>query len=141
LIKIFRYEKIINYPLFNYPLKSLHFRLISVLKKLSIINYPLSIKFPYLCSPKIRRAMANHAATKKDVRQSTTRNERNRYNGKTTRNAIRDIKAVTDKKEADGQLPVVSSMIDKLAKRGIIHKNKAANLKRKLAKKVNALAK
>ena len=85
--------------------------------------------------------MANHAATKKDVRQSTKRNERNRYNGKTTRNAIRDIKAVTDKKEADGQLPVVSSMIDKLAKRGIIHKNKAANLKRKLAKKVNALAK
>jgi small subunit ribosomal protein S20 len=85
--------------------------------------------------------MANHAATKKDVRQNATRNERNRYNGKTTRNAIRDIKAVTDKKEAGDQLPAVASMIDKLAKRGIIHKNKAANLKRKLAKNVNALAK
>ncbi|MEP6674299.1 MAG: 30S ribosomal protein S20 [Ferruginibacter sp.] len=85
--------------------------------------------------------MANHAATKKDVRQSSKRNERNRYNGKTTRNAIRDIKAVTVKQEAEGQLPVVASMIDKMAKRGIIHKNKAANLKSKLAKKVNALAK
>ncbi len=85
--------------------------------------------------------MANHAATKKDVRQSTTRNERNRYNGKTTRNAIRDIKTVTDNKEANEQLPSVASMIDKLAKRGVIHKNKAANLKSKLAKKVNALAK
>lgn len=85
--------------------------------------------------------MANHAATKKDVRQSATRNERNRYNGKTTRNAIRDIKAVTDKKQAGEQLPTVESMIDKLAKRGVIHKNKAANLKSKLAKRVNALGK
>lgn len=85
--------------------------------------------------------MANHAATKKDVRQSATRNERNRYNGKTTRNAIRDFKAVTDKTEADKALPSVSAMIDKLAKRGVIHKNKAANLKSKLAKKANALAK
>jgi small subunit ribosomal protein S20 len=85
--------------------------------------------------------MANHAATKKDVRQSKTRNERNRYNGKTTRNAIRDFKAVTDKAEADKSLPLVAAMIDKLAKRGVIHKNKAANLKSKLAKKANALAK
>lgn len=84
--------------------------------------------------------MANHAATKKDVRQSTKRNERNRYNGKTTRNAIRDIRALEDKKSASDELPKVASMIDKLAKRGVIHKNKAANLKRKLAKKVNALA-
>jgi small subunit ribosomal protein S20 len=85
--------------------------------------------------------MANHAATKKDVRQSATRNERNRYNGKTTRNAIRDFKAVTDKAEADKAMPSVAAMIDKLAKRGVIHKNKAANLKSKLAKKANALAK
>ena len=84
--------------------------------------------------------MANHAATKKDVRQSTKRNERNRYYGKTTRNAIRDIKAIEEPKAASDKLPIVSSMIDKLAKRGTIHKNKAANLKRKLAKKVNALA-
>lgn len=84
--------------------------------------------------------MANHSATKKDVRQSTKRNERNRYYGKTTRNAIRDIKAIEEPKAASDKLPIVSSMIDKLAKRGTIHKNKAANLKRKLAKKVNALA-
>ena len=85
--------------------------------------------------------MANHSATKKDVRQSRARNERNRYHSKTTRNAIRDLRADESKKTAADQLPAVSSMIDKLAKRGIIHKNKAANLKSKLAKKVNALAK
>jgi small subunit ribosomal protein S20 len=88
-----------------------------------------------------KRKMANHAATKKDVRQSRKRNERNRYYGKTTRNAIRDIRALEDKKGASDALPQVASMIDKLAKRGTIHKNKAANLKRKLAKKVNSLAK
>ncbi|GAB2818224.1 30S ribosomal protein S20 [Ferruginibacter profundus] len=84
--------------------------------------------------------MANHSATKKDVRQSTKRNERNRYYGKTTRNAIRDLKA-GDKAVATEQFPKVASMIDRLAKRGTIHKNKAANLKSKLAKRVNALAK
>jgi len=85
--------------------------------------------------------MANHAATKKDVRQSAKRNERNRYYGKTTRNAIRDIKAIDTKSEASKELPTVSSMIDKLAKRGTIHKNKANNLKRKLALRINALKK
>lgn len=85
--------------------------------------------------------MANHSATKKDVRQSAKRNERNRYYGKTTRNAIRDIRALDNNKEAATKLPQVASMIDKLAKRGTIHKNKAANLKSKLARKVNALAK
>ena len=84
--------------------------------------------------------MANHSATKKDVRQSAKRNERNRYYGKTTRNAIRDLKA-SDKDAATKELPKVASMIDKLAKRGTIHKNKAANLKSKLAKRVNAQAK
>ena len=83
--------------------------------------------------------MANHAATKKDVRQSRKRNERNRYYGKTTRNAIRDLKAIDSKEEAGKKVPEVSSMIDKLARRGIIHKNKAANLKRKLAKGVNTM--
>ncbi len=84
--------------------------------------------------------MANHTATKKDVRQATKRRDRNRYYGKTTRNAIRDLKVITDKKGATEELSSVASMIDKLAKRGIIHKNKAANLKSKLTKKVNALA-
>lgn len=85
--------------------------------------------------------MANHSATKKDVRQSAKRNERNRYYGKTTRNAIRDIRSLEEKKAASDKLPAVASMIDKLAKRGTIHKNKASNLKRKLALKVNALNK
>ena len=85
--------------------------------------------------------MANHSATKKDVRQSAKRNERNRYYGKTTRNAIRKIIAIEEKNAASDKLPAVASMIDKLAKRGTIHKNKAANLKRKLALKVNKLAK
>ena len=85
--------------------------------------------------------MANHAATKKDVRQSSKRRDRNRYYGKTTRNAIRDIKALDEKSAATDKLPSVASMIDKLAKRGTIHKNKAANLKSKLARKINALSK
>lgn len=85
--------------------------------------------------------MANHKATKKDVRQSSKRRERNRYYGKTTRNAIRDLRAVTDANGTDEKLSSVASMIDKLAKRGVIHKNKAANLKSKLARKVNTLAK
>ncbi|MBC7586919.1 MAG: 30S ribosomal protein S20 [Chitinophagaceae bacterium] len=79
--------------------------------------------------------MANHKATKKDTRQAAKRRDRNRYNGKTTRNAIRDLKTIDDKTAYGEKLPSVESMIDKLAKRGIIHKNKAANLKSKLAKK------
>jgi small subunit ribosomal protein S20 len=84
--------------------------------------------------------MANHKATKKDTRQAAKRRERNRYYGKTTRNAIRDLKEVTDEKAYNESLPDVISMIDKLAKRGVIHKNKAANLKSKLSKKVAATA-
>lgn len=84
--------------------------------------------------------MANHQATKKDVRQAAKRRERNRYQGKTARNAIRDLKALTEKSAATGQLPEVISMIDKMAKTGIIHKNKASNLKSKLTKRVSALS-
>ncbi|MBM3915977.1 MAG: 30S ribosomal protein S20 [Sphingomonadales bacterium] len=80
--------------------------------------------------------MANHSATKKDARQAAKRRDRNKYYGKTTRNAIRDLKA-TDASGMKEQFPTVASMIDKLAKRGIIHKNKAANLKSKLARKTN----
>ena len=83
--------------------------------------------------------MANHKATKKDVRQSAKRRERNKYYGKTTRNAIRDIRTVEEKATAGKDLPEVISMIDRLAKRGVIHKNKASNLKSKLTKKVNGL--
>jgi small subunit ribosomal protein S20 len=83
--------------------------------------------------------MANHKATKKDVRQSEKRRDRNRYYGKTTRNAIRDLKALGEAAPMEERFPTVASMIDKLAKRGIIHKNKAANLKSKLTKKLNAV--
>ena len=73
--------------------------------------------------------MANHKATKKDTRQVAKRREKNRYQGKTTRNAMRDLRATTDATEAKENLPAVLSKIDKLAKKGVIHKNKAANLK------------
>ena len=84
--------------------------------------------------------MANHKATKKDIRQSLKRRDRNRYYGKTTRNAIRALLATTDKAQAMESMPKVISMMDKLAKRHVIHKNKAGNLKSGIAKKVNALA-
>jgi len=84
--------------------------------------------------------MANHQATKKDARQSLKRRDRNRYYGKTTRNAMREMLKITEKSAAEEQLPVVISMIDKLAKRNVIHKNKASNLKSQLAKKIASLA-
>lgn len=82
--------------------------------------------------------MANHKATKKDVRQVEKRREKNRYQGKTTRNAMRDLRATTDASAAAESLPSVLSKIDKLAKKGVIHKNKAANLKSKLTKAVSS---
>jgi len=84
--------------------------------------------------------MANHKATKKDIRQSETRRDRNRYYGKTTRNAIRTLLATTDKTAAQENLNKVISMIDKLAKRNVIHKNKASNIKSGIVKRINALA-
>jgi small subunit ribosomal protein S20 len=84
--------------------------------------------------------MANHKATKKDVRKATKRRDSNRYYGKTARNAIRDLKTIKEQKEAGEKLPSISSLIDRLAKKGVIHRNKAANLKSKLTKRVNALA-
>ena len=91
----------------------------------------------YKTGAKIPENMANHSATKKDVRQAEKRRERNKFYGKTTRNAIRDFRAASGK-DASAKFPEVASMIDKLAKRGIIHKNKAANLKSKLARKAAA---
>lgn len=84
--------------------------------------------------------MANHKATKKDVRQSEKRRDSNRYYGKTTRNAIRKLLAISDKTEASAEMPKVVSMIDKLAKRKIIHKNKASNLKSGIAVAIGKLA-
>ncbi|MDB4534141.1 30S ribosomal protein S20 [Vicingaceae bacterium] len=83
--------------------------------------------------------MANHKSALKRIRQTATRTLRNKYQHKTTRNAIKALKGSADKKEAATMLPKVSSMIDKLAKRNIIHNNKAANLKGKLTKHVASL--
>lgn len=84
--------------------------------------------------------MANHKATKKDIRQSEKRRVRNRYYGKTTRNAMRKLLATTDEAAIQSELPKVMSMIDKLAKRNVIHRNKAANLKSGLAKRLQKKA-
>jgi len=84
--------------------------------------------------------MANHKATKKDVRQSEKRRDRNRYYGKTTRNAIRTLLATSEKAVSQEELSKVVSMIDKLAKRNVIHKNKAGNLKSGIVKRLAAVA-
>ena len=84
--------------------------------------------------------MANHKSSKKRIKQTIKRNENNRYYAKTARNAVRKLRATTDKAEAADQLPKVSSMLDKLAKKNVIHANKAANLKSKLSKLVNKIA-
>lgn len=83
--------------------------------------------------------MANHKSALKRIRQNEKRREHNKYYAKTTRNAIRDLRKETDKEEAAKSFPKVVSMIDKLAKKNVIHKNKAANLKSKLASQVNSL--
>ncbi|WP_159946571.1 30S ribosomal protein S20 [Polaribacter septentrionalilitoris] len=83
--------------------------------------------------------MANHKSALKRIRSNESKRLRNKYQHKTTRNAVRDLRTIEDKKEAEGKLGNVISMLDKLAKNNIIHKNKAANLKSKLAKHVAAL--
>ncbi len=82
--------------------------------------------------------MANHKSALKRIRSSETKRLRNRYQHKTTRNAIKKLREA-DKKEAEILFPTVVSMLDKLAKNNVIHKNKAANLKSQLAKHVAAL--
>jgi small subunit ribosomal protein S20 len=83
--------------------------------------------------------MANHKSALKRIRQTATRTLRNKYQHKTTRNAILALRNSSDKKEAGAMLPKVSGMLDRLAKRNIIHNNKAANLKSKLTKHVASL--
>jgi small subunit ribosomal protein S20 len=85
--------------------------------------------------------MANHKSAIKRIRSNDAKRARNRYVAKTARTAIKTLRTTTAKKEASDLLPKVTAMIDKLAKRNIIHKNKAANLKSKLTKKVNAISK
>ncbi|MCX4358755.1 MAG: 30S ribosomal protein S20 [Rikenellaceae bacterium] len=83
--------------------------------------------------------MANHKSSKKRIRQTDVKRLRNKYYHKTTRNAVRALRNTSDKEAAEKLLPKVSAMLDKLAKRNIIHKNKAANLKSGIALHVNSL--
>ncbi len=83
--------------------------------------------------------MANHKSAEKRIRQTATRRERNRYYAKTARNAVKKVRLTTEKSVAAELLPKVVAMLDKLAKRNIIHANKAANLKSKLTLHVNKL--
>lgn len=83
--------------------------------------------------------MAHHLSAKKRIRQLEKRTVDNKYNAKTTRNAVKTLRKTTDKETANAEIPKVFSLLDKLAKKKVIHKNKAANLKSKLAKHVNSL--
>ena len=84
--------------------------------------------------------MASHKSSVKRIRQESKRKANNRYYARTTRNALKELKNETEKKAAGELLPKVTSLLDKLAKKNIIHPNKAANLKSKLARKVNSIA-
>ena len=83
--------------------------------------------------------MANHQSAKKRIRQTLKRTVHNKYFARSTRNAVRKLRSTTEKSSAEEMLPKVSSMLDKLAKKNIIHSNKAANLKSSLTKHVNSL--
>ena len=83
--------------------------------------------------------MANHKSAEKRIRQTKTRTLHNKYYAKTMRNAVRKLRAMTDKEEALKMYPTVQKMLDKLVVKSIIHKNKAANLKSGLMKHINGL--
>lgn len=83
--------------------------------------------------------MANHKSSIKRIRQTDVKRLRNRYVARTTRSSVKRLRAMTDKEEAKKLYPSVASMLDKLAKKNVIHKNKASNLKSKLAHHVNSL--
>lgn len=83
--------------------------------------------------------MANHKSAQKRIRSNDTKRLRNKYQHKTTRNAVRKLRSLSDKKEAEALLPQVAAMLDKLAKNNVIHKNKAANLKSGLQLKINKM--
>ena len=83
--------------------------------------------------------MANHKSAVKRIRQDKKKALHNKYYAKTMRNAVRKLRAITDKEEAIKMYPSVQKTLDKLAKTNIIHKNKAANIKSKLANYINKL--
>lgn len=83
--------------------------------------------------------MANHQSAKKRIRQSESRRIRNKYHARTTRNAVKELRNTTDKAAATEMYPKVVAMLDKLAQKSVIHKNKASNLKSKLARHIQSL--
>lgn len=83
--------------------------------------------------------MANHKSAIKRVKQSEQRRLLNKYQAKSTRNAIKELRSTTKKDKAEKLYPKIAAMLDKLAKNNVVHKNKASNLKSKLAKHVNSL--
>mgnify|MGYP005826545845 CR=1 FL=1 len=84
--------------------------------------------------------MANHKSSEKRIRQTKVRRLKNRYASRTTRNQVRKLRTITSREEAQKMYPEVCSMLDKLAKKKVIHRNKANNLKSKLAAHVNSLS-
>ncbi|MBD5231087.1 MAG: 30S ribosomal protein S20 [Bacteroidales bacterium] len=85
--------------------------------------------------------MANHKSSEKRIRQTAKRRLENRYWAKTSRNAVRRIRKMTNKEEALAALPKVDQLLDRLGRKGVISKNKARNLKSKLARHINAIGK
>ena len=83
--------------------------------------------------------MANHKSSEKRIRQIEARKENNKYYAKTTRNALKALRGTSTKEEASVLVPKLNSMLDKLAKKNIIHKKKASNLKSSIAKHINSL--
>lgn len=83
--------------------------------------------------------MANHKSALKRIRQNEAKRLRNKYYAKTMRNALKGFLTLEDKKAAEKELPKITSMIDRVAKRNIIHKNKAANLKSEVSNHLNAI--
>ena len=84
--------------------------------------------------------MANHKSAEKRIRSNKTKQVQNKYHAKTMRNALKELRETTDKSKASAMVPKVSSMLDKLSKKNVIHKRKAANLKSSITKMVNGLS-
>jgi small subunit ribosomal protein S20 len=96
-------------------------------------------KFLHIFAAQFLDKMANHKSAIKRIRSNDAKRLRNKYFHKTTRNAVRKLRALTSRKEAEALLGAVAGMLDKLAKNNVIHKNKAANLKSSLQIRVNGL--
>jgi small subunit ribosomal protein S20 len=83
--------------------------------------------------------MANHKSAEKRIRANDSKRVRNRYQAKTTRNLLKELRSSKDKAEVSKMVPEVSAMLDRLAKKNVIHKNKAANLKSSIQMHLNSL--